>query len=126
LIVALKLPVILDTEKHTELDIIKGYSEIFVALEDYHHHFPIAGQVFYTGSVWNYREKYGSLRVLRDKSEEVPQLFRVSDEEYRKMIVEPLTFGMIENFNTLNDAIFSSLLRLDKSITEVIGMLEEM
>jgi len=106
-------------------DVLNGYSEIFVGLEDYHHHFPIAGRVFYTGPVWDFRKKYGSFSVLTEKSEKVPLAFRMNDEEYRRLILEPLTYAVVENANTLNWNILVSLRNMDKSINKLIELLEK-
>ncbi len=37
-------------------EVLNGYSEIFVGLEDYLHHFPIADREFYSVSVWEFQK----------------------------------------------------------------------
>ncbi len=106
-------------------EVLNGYSEIFVGLEDYHHHFPIAGSVFYSGPVWDFRKKHGSLSVLTYITENVPLIHRISDEAYRDLILEPLTYALVENSNTLNFNILRSLQSMDKSIDELIEKLEK-
>ena len=105
--------------------ILKGYSELFADLEDYAQHFNVAFQVYYTESMWDFRKKYGTHLVLYSRPEDVPKQFRVSDVEYRKIVLDPIVYGTVDNFTTLNGSILESLQRLNRSITNVISLLEE-
>ncbi len=105
--------------------ILREYSELFADLEDYTQHFTVGFQIYYTESMWDFRKKYGTHLVLYSRPEDVPKQFRVSDEEYRKIVLDPIVYGTVDNFTTLNGSILESLQRLNRSITNVISLLEE-
>ncbi len=107
-------------------NLISGYVQFKDHYEWFKLHLNISGDMVYLGSVWEFRKRLGSTKLIMQNPKTYPTAFEMTDQEFRAMLEEKEIYAAFESMQWLIRNQWEALNRAKNTNMDIMEILETM